>query len=49
MDEYQDTNGCQYELVKQLVGIREALTVVGDDDQSVYSWRGANPENLNLL
>ena len=49
VDEYQDTNGCQYELVKQLVGIREALTVVGDDDQSVYSWRGANPENLNLL
>ena len=49
VDEYQDTNGCQYELVKQLVGIREALTVVGDDDQSVYSWRGARPENLALL
>jgi ATP-dependent DNA helicase Rep len=46
VDEYQDTNGAQYELVKQLVGIREALTVVGDDDQSVYSWRGAKPENL---
>jgi ATP-dependent DNA helicase Rep len=49
VDEYQDTNGCQYELVKQLVGIREALTVVGDDDQSVYSWRGARPENLLQL
>jgi len=49
VDEYQDTNGCQYELVKQLVGIREALTVVGDDDQSVYSWRGARPENLAQL
>jgi len=49
VDEYQDTNGCQYELVKQLVGIREALTVVGDDDQSVYSWRGAKPENLQQL
>ncbi|AFJ02276.1 ATP-dependent DNA helicase Rep [Methylophaga frappieri] len=49
VDEYQDTNGCQYELVKQLVGIREKLTVVGDDDQSVYSWRGARPENLSQL
>jgi len=49
VDEYQDTNGGQYELVKQLVGIREALTVVGDDDQSVYSWRGARPENLVQL
>lgn len=49
VDEYQDTNGCQYELVKQLVGIREKLTVVGDDDQSVYSWRGARPENLMQL
>ena len=49
VDEYQDTNGCQYELVKQLVGIREAFTVVGDDDQSVYSWRGARPENLLQL
>lgn len=49
VDEYQDTNGCQYALVKQLVGIREKLTVVGDDDQSVYSWRGAKPENLAQL
>lgn len=49
VDEYQDTNGCQYQLVKQLVGGRNGLTVVGDDDQSIYSWRGANPENLTKL
>lgn len=49
VDEYQDTNGSQYELVKLLVGKRGALTVVGDDDQSVYSWRGARPENLAQL
>ena len=49
VDEYQDTNATQYELVKQLVGVRAALTAVGDDDQSIYSWRGANPENLALL
>ena len=49
VDEYQDTNSCQYELVKLLVGGRTSLTVVGDDDQSIYAWRGANPENLNQL
>ena len=49
VDEYQDTNATQYELVKLIVGQRANLTVVGDDDQSVYSWRGAQPENLNLL
>jgi ATP-dependent DNA helicase Rep len=49
VDEYQDTNGAQYELVKQLIGDRSGLTVVGDDDQSIYTWRGANPENLALL
>jgi len=49
VDEYQDTNLCQYELVKQLVGIRQAFTVVGDDDQSIYAWRGARPENLAKL
>ncbi|MCU7849072.1 MAG: DNA helicase Rep [Candidatus Thiodiazotropha sp. (ex Lucinoma kastoroae)] len=49
VDEYQDTNQAQYELVKQLVGVRAAFTVVGDDDQSIYAWRGARPENLTRL
>jgi ATP-dependent DNA helicase Rep len=49
VDEYQDTNGAQYELVKLLVGVRGALTAVGDDDQSIYAWRGARPENLARL
>ncbi len=49
VDEYQDTNTSQYELVKLLVGERARFTVVGDDDQSIYSWRGANPQNLVLL
>lgn len=49
VDEYQDTNEAQYELIKQLVGIRAAFTVVGDDDQSIYAWRGARPENLARL
>lgn len=49
VDEYQDTNGAQYELVKLLVGSRHGLTVVGDDDQSIYAWRGAQPENLSQL
>lgn len=49
VDEYQDTNTSQYLFVKLLVGERARLTVVGDDDQSIYSWRGAQPENLALL
>ncbi len=49
VDEYQDTNAGQYQLVKLLVGDGGALTVVGDDDQSVYAWRGARPENLHQL
>jgi ATP-dependent DNA helicase Rep len=49
VDEYQDTNTSQYELVKLLVGQRARFTVVGDDDQSIYSWRGARPQNLVLL
>jgi ATP-dependent DNA helicase Rep len=44
-----DTNSSQYLLVKQLVGMRGGLTVVGDDDQSIYAWRGARPENLIQL
>ena len=49
VDEYQDTNTSQYLFVKLLVGERARFTVVGDDDQSIYSWRGAQPENLALL
>ena len=49
VDEYQDTNSSQYLLVKLLVGSRPGLTVVGDDDQSIYAWRGANPDNLFQL
>jgi len=49
VDEYQDTNLAQYRLLTLLAGPRGALTCVGDDDQSIYAWRGANPENLNQL
>lgn len=46
VDEYQDTNEVQYEMVKLLVGPRENICVVGDTDQNIYSWRGANIKNM---
>lgn len=49
VDEYQDTNTSQYQLVKLLMGQGSHLTCVGDDDQSIYGWRGAQIENLQLL
>jgi ATP-dependent DNA helicase Rep len=49
VDEYQDTNITQYQLVRLLAGNLGRFTVVGDDDQSIYSWRGAQPENLAQL
>ena len=49
VDEYQDTNVSQYQLVKLLMAERSTFTVVGDDDQSIYAWRGARPENLVTL
>ena len=49
VDEVQDTNAVQYELLKALVGERGIFTAVGDDDQSIYGWRGATIENLKRL
>ncbi len=49
VDEYQDTNLTQYEMVKLLVGLQANFTAVGDDDQSIYAWRGARPENMAQL
>ncbi|GMV27992.1 MAG: DNA helicase [Rhodanobacteraceae bacterium] len=49
VDEYQDTNSAQYRLIRNLCGPRGMFTAVGDDDQSIYAWRGANPENLDDL
>lgn len=49
IDEYQDTNQCQYQIVRQLVGDRAMFTAVGDDDQAIYAWRGATVENLARL
>ncbi|MGE5467763.1 MAG: UvrD-helicase domain-containing protein [Ignavibacteria bacterium] len=49
VDEYQDTNRCQYRLLKLLTEPRASFTAVGDDDQSIYGWRGADIENLRAL
>ncbi|MDI1272318.1 ATP-dependent helicase [Polaromonas sp.] len=49
VDEYQDTNATQYEVLKLLVGPRGRFTAVGDDDQSIYGWRGATLDNLKKL
>ena len=49
VDEYQDTNACQYQLLKLLTGVRAQFTAVGDDDQAIYGWRGADIDNLRKL
>ena len=49
VDEYQDTNATQYDLLKLLIGSRGHFTAVGDDDQSIYGWRGATLDNLKKL
>lgn len=49
IDEYQDTNECQYQMARLLAGSRAALTAVGDDDQAIYAWRGASTANLQNL
>ena len=49
VDECQDTNDAQYRLLKAIAGDKGNFTCVGDDDQSIYAWRGANPDNLLSL
>jgi DNA helicase II / ATP-dependent DNA helicase PcrA len=49
IDEFQDTNQIQYQLVQKLAGTAANVMIVGDDDQSIYSWRGANADNLQAF
>src|SRR4029079_2923290 len=49
VDEYQDTNRTQYELIRHLVGPKGNVTVVGDEDQSIYSWRGAEIQIIHVF
>lgn len=49
VDEYQDTNLSQFSLIKHLCGIRQQFTLVGDDDQAIYAWRGAEPKLLQQI
>lgn len=49
VDEVQDTNACQYDLLRLIAGPRAMFTAVGDDDQAIYAWRGATLENLRQL
>ena len=46
IDEFQDTNLIQYDLIKLILNSNQNLFCVGDDDQSIYAWRGANIENI---
>ncbi len=49
IDEYQDTNLCQYRLIRAISGVSGAFTAVGDDDQAIYGWRGASADNMRVL